>query len=102
PDGEYDLTNFINQDHMAWETQGPIYDRGNEHLGASDRGIAMYRQMLREQIEIVQQGGEPMGLVRDPARNQIIEIAAIAPGEPEEDEDSYSVVPSSAARLAGS
>ena len=62
----------------------------------------MYRQMLREQIEIVQQGGEPMGLVRDPAKNQIIEIAAIAPGEPEEDEDAYSVVPSSAASLAGS
>jgi hypothetical protein len=50
----------------------------------------------------VQQGGEPMGLVRDPAKNQIIEIAAIAPGEPEEDEDAYSVVPSSAASLAGS
>jgi 5,5'-dehydrodivanillate O-demethylase len=102
PDGEYDLTNFINQDHMAWETQGPIYDRGEEHLGASDRGIAMYRQMLREQIEIVQQGGEPMALVRDPAQNQCIEIAAIAPGEPEEDDDSYSVIPSTAVTLASS
>ena len=32
--------------------------------------------MLREQIEIVAQGGEPMALVRDPARNAIIELPA--------------------------
>jgi hypothetical protein len=30
--------------------------------------------MLKEQIEIVQGGGEPMALVREPERNRLIEI----------------------------
>jgi len=74
PDGEYNLTSFYEQDRMAWETQGAIYDRSQEHLGATDRGIVMFRQLLAEQIKIVEQGGEPMALVRDPAKNQIIEF----------------------------
>ena len=48
---------------MAWETQGPITDRTQEHLGAADRGIVILRKLLREQIEIVRKGGEPMGVV---------------------------------------
>jgi 5,5'-dehydrodivanillate O-demethylase oxygenase subunit len=65
------------QDSMAWETQGPITDRTQEHLGAADRGIVMFRRLLREQIDIVQKGGEPMGVVRDPARNEIIHFDVI-------------------------
>jgi 5,5'-dehydrodivanillate O-demethylase len=76
PDGEYPLDTFYGQDKMAWETQGPIFDRSQEHLGASDRGIVLFRQMLREQIEVVQRGGEPLGLVRDPAKNECIELPA--------------------------
>jgi 5,5'-dehydrodivanillate O-demethylase len=75
-DGTYIMETFQSQDKMAWETQGPVYDRSTEHLGASDRGIVMFRKMLREQIEIVQRGGEPMALVRDPAKNQLIELPA--------------------------
>ena len=74
PNGEYDLTTFYGQDRMAWETQGPIYDRTQEHLGATDRGIIMFRRLLSEQIKIVEQGGEPMALIRDPVKNQIIEF----------------------------
>ncbi len=54
------------QDHMAWETQGPIADRTAEHLGASDRGIVLLRRLLREQIERVQRGEDPWGVIRDP------------------------------------
>jgi len=74
PDGEYPMDNFPSQDKMAWETQGPLFDRSAEHLGASDRGIVLYRQMLREQIAVVQRGGEPLGTIRDPAKNQLIEL----------------------------
>jgi 5,5'-dehydrodivanillate O-demethylase oxygenase subunit len=74
PDGEYDLTTFYTQDRMAWETQGPLYDRSEEHLGATDRGIVMFRKLLAEQIKIVEDGGDPIALVRDPAKNQIIEF----------------------------
>ncbi len=72
PEGEHQMTSFPSQDKMAWETQGSIFDRNEENLGASDGGITMYRKVLREQIEIVERGGEPMALVRDPEKNQII------------------------------
>src|SRR4029079_13965711 len=74
PDGEYNLTSFYTQDRMAWETQGGLYDRSQEHLGAAHRGIILLRKLLAEQIKIVEQGGEPMALVRDPAKNHIIEF----------------------------
>jgi 5,5'-dehydrodivanillate O-demethylase oxygenase subunit len=72
PNGEYDLSTFYGQDKMAWETQGAVYDRSAEHLGATDRGIVMFRRLLSEQITVVERGGEPMALVRDPAKNECI------------------------------
>jgi 5,5'-dehydrodivanillate O-demethylase len=65
------------QDAMAWETQGPITDRTREHLGVSDRGIVMYRKLLKEQIDIVRNGGVPMGVIRDPAKNTIIDLDVV-------------------------
>src|SRR5690242_6138685 len=59
---------------MSWITQGPIAARHLERLGASDMGIILYRQVLKEQIERVQRGEHPLGVVRDPARNEIIEL----------------------------
>ena len=70
PDGEYKLDSFFSQDQMAMETQGAIYDRTNENLGVSDRGIVLYRRMLLEQIKRVEEGQEPnVGVVRDAERN---------------------------------
>jgi 5,5'-dehydrodivanillate O-demethylase len=77
PMTKYDTTIVGAQDSMAWETQGEITDRTQEHLGHADRGIVMFRKMLREQIEIVQKGGEPIGVIRDPAKNKIIDIPVI-------------------------
>lgn len=54
------------QDFMAWETQGPILDRTHERLAASDRGVVMYRDMLRREIKKVGQGLDPMNVFRDP------------------------------------
>jgi 5,5'-dehydrodivanillate O-demethylase len=73
-EGNYYMDIVSAQDAMAWETQGPIVDRTEEHLGHADRGIVMFRRMLREQIEIVQQGGDPFGVIRDPAKNTILHI----------------------------
>ena len=72
--GEYHMTNFPSQDAMAYETAGAIFDRTTEHLGASDRGIVMFRRMLREQLDVVAAGGEPMNALRDPERNQRIDF----------------------------
>jgi 5,5'-dehydrodivanillate O-demethylase len=74
PDGEFHLDNFASQDHMAWETQGPISDRGKEHLGESDRGIIMFRKLLRDQIQAVQNGGDPIGNNTDPNKDAVIEL----------------------------
>jgi 5,5'-dehydrodivanillate O-demethylase len=53
------------QDHMAWETQGPIVDRSIERLATTDRGIVMYRDMLKREIERVQMGLDPKCTWRD-------------------------------------
>lgn len=75
PDGRYDLRTFTGQDAMAWETEGEIVDRSKELLGVSDRGIALYRKMVSEQIAAVRAGKEPLGLIRDPEKNRQITIA---------------------------
>jgi 5,5'-dehydrodivanillate O-demethylase len=62
----YTMEDVQYQDHMAWETQGPITDRSVERLATSDRGIVMLRDMLRREIEKVQRGEEPIGVMRDP------------------------------------
>jgi 5,5'-dehydrodivanillate O-demethylase len=74
-DGEYVMNTFASQDAMAWETQGAILDRSQEMLGASDRGVALYRRMLREEIEAVREGRDPAGVLRDAALNESIVIA---------------------------
>jgi 5,5'-dehydrodivanillate O-demethylase oxygenase subunit len=58
------------QDCIAWIGQGPISDRTREHLATSDRGVALYHKMLFEQCECVEQGLDPMGVIRDPAKNE--------------------------------
>jgi 5,5'-dehydrodivanillate O-demethylase len=72
--GEYNMKLVAAQDSMAWETQGPITERTQEHLGVSDEGVIMLRKLLSEQIDLVRRGGEPLGIIRDPKKNRIIEI----------------------------
>jgi 5,5'-dehydrodivanillate O-demethylase len=75
--GEYRLEHVLVQDAMAWETQGAPTDRTQEHLGVGDEGIILLRKILREQIEIVRRGGEPLGVVRDAGKNHLIEFDVI-------------------------
>jgi len=61
------------QDHMAWETQGPVADRTRERLSSSDRGIVLLRQVMMREINKVQQELDPIGIIRDPAKNHFID-----------------------------
>jgi 5,5'-dehydrodivanillate O-demethylase len=61
------------QDHMAWETQGAIADRTDERLGTADRGIVMLRDMLLREIAKVERGQDPLGVVRDGAKNEMLD-----------------------------
>jgi 5,5'-dehydrodivanillate O-demethylase len=75
PDGTLKGDTTNSQDMLAWVTQGEIADRTDERLGSSDRGIVMYRRMLMEQLAKVERGEDPLGVIRDPARNEpMIEI----------------------------
>jgi len=57
------------QDHMARETQGPIADRTRERLTSSDRGVILLREVMMREIAKLQQGQDPMGVIRDPRQN---------------------------------
>lgn len=64
------------QDRVAQESQGPIYDRSKEHLGASDQGVIMLRNMRGESIDAVRQGRDPVWIVRDARENERINFDA--------------------------
>lgn len=56
------------QDIMAIETQGPIAPRRDWHPGTADRGIVMFERMLLREMERVQQGLDPIAVIRDPGQ----------------------------------
>jgi 5,5'-dehydrodivanillate O-demethylase oxygenase subunit len=62
------------QDFAAWASQGEIADRENEHLGQSDVGVIMLRQLLSEEIDRVERGEDPMGVFRDVAADGVIPL----------------------------
>jgi 5,5'-dehydrodivanillate O-demethylase oxygenase subunit len=68
-DGSYVVDTVLGQDMMAWATQGAIADRTTERLATTDRGLILFRKLLQEQIEKVERGEDPMGVVRDAAQN---------------------------------
>jgi 5,5'-dehydrodivanillate O-demethylase oxygenase subunit len=70
PQARYDLYvkwgQILTQDMVMWETQGPVSNRPVERLATSDKGIVMLRELMFQEIEKVQRGEEPMGVIRDP------------------------------------
>ena len=79
------LDNNSGQDNMAWMSQGPVSQRWLEKLGESDKGIILYRRLLKEQMAIVEDGGDPMNVIRDPARN----VNLYVPNEAEEGDTTW-------------
>jgi 5,5'-dehydrodivanillate O-demethylase len=69
----YDVSTVWQQDRVVWETQGEVADRTREHLGATDRGIVLFRRMLGEQIDRVARGEAPsVAVVPLERRDEII------------------------------
>jgi len=61
------LLDFVDGgDVMTWLTQGPIADRTRETLVDTDRGVALLRRVLFEQIDRVRNGDDPLGVIRSP------------------------------------
>ncbi len=72
--GEFIVDNVDGQDMMAWISQGVIADRSLENLGATDKGVVMYRRLLKREMQKVKAGIDPMGILRDSARNERIDL----------------------------
>jgi 5,5'-dehydrodivanillate O-demethylase oxygenase subunit len=72
--GEWITSHVMNQDVVAWVGQGRIADRTQEHLGRSDAGINLLRQCFEANMRRVEEGQDPKGLIRDPARNVCVEL----------------------------
>ncbi len=62
--GEPILDFVLGQDMVMWASQGPIADRSREELGGTDEAVRRFRDLLEEQITLVEAGGEPMNVFR--------------------------------------
>jgi 5,5'-dehydrodivanillate O-demethylase len=69
PDGKYIPDQLNAQDMMVMISQGEITDHAAENLASSDKGVVMYRRTLLEQLERVERGEDPLGVIRDEAKN---------------------------------
>jgi 5,5'-dehydrodivanillate O-demethylase len=67
--GGWVTSHVMNQDFVAWVGQGAIADRTKEHLGSSDRGVILMRKRFLDDMDAIERGEDPKGIVRDPAFN---------------------------------
>lgn len=67
----FDLTDEEHQrypgDYETQVGQGPLTLHSTEHLSSSDRGVSMVRRQFKEQVRIVAEGGDPVGVSFDDA-----------------------------------
>jgi phenylpropionate dioxygenase-like ring-hydroxylating dioxygenase large terminal subunit len=68
---------FPVQDANVTETMGPIQDRMAEHLGTSDIAIAAARRMLFQAIEEIEQGNDPLHVIRDAKDNDYSDMVVL-------------------------
>jgi len=65
--GWFDLTDEEHQrfpgDYETQVGQGPITLHSEERLSSSDRGVSMVRRQFKEQVQIVADGGDPVGVI---------------------------------------
>lgn len=78
PAGKFILDMANGQDHMATVTQGAIAPREREHLGASDAGVVLYRQLLLEQLDRLGRGEPPINVLAGDAP-ELIDFPRAAP-----------------------
>ena len=73
-DGDWITSHVMNQDFVAWVGQGRIADRSKEILSGGDVGISMIRNRFFGEIDTVQRGEDPKGVIRDPAIAQNVAL----------------------------
>ncbi len=73
-DGAYALEVTDIQDMVMWIAQGRTVDRKVEKLATSDQGIGVLRRLFLSEMEKVENGEDPICVVRDPAKNVRIDL----------------------------
>jgi phthalate 4,5-dioxygenase oxygenase subunit len=63
-------TNFLDHDGWAVETQGPIQNRTREHIATTDKAIVAARKLLLKGIKDVQEGRDPLHVIRSASTNR--------------------------------
>ncbi|MGE0803543.1 MAG: Rieske 2Fe-2S domain-containing protein [Lautropia sp.] len=53
------ITGIAEQDACIQESQGPILDRSNEHLGPTDAGVVRWRRLMFDMLRDLENGTEP-------------------------------------------
>ncbi len=61
-------------DAFATESQGAIQDRTREHLATTDTAIIAARRLMLAAVADVAAGRDPLGVVRDPAKNAFADL----------------------------
>jgi phthalate 4,5-dioxygenase len=76
-------------DQWACESMGPIQDRTQEHLGASDKAIIAYRKLLRSALEQAERGETPIMVLDQVSAPRITGPAAVDGIGPADDWQGY-------------
>ena len=81
---------FPSHDLFVTESQGAIMDREAESLVTSDIAIVRSRRLLIEAQEAIRSGRDPLGVERDPARNDYRDLLVLSETlEADTDVDAY-------------
>lgn len=73
------ITGFPNQDVAMWITMGPIADRTNDRLGASDLAIVEFRKQMLEAVRAFQNGETAIGSGDKAIPHEVCAFQAIVP-----------------------
>jgi phthalate 4,5-dioxygenase oxygenase subunit len=75
------ISGFPNQDIAMWVAMGPIANRSDERLGASDVAIVEFRRRMIDAVAEFQQGGEAIGTGGKAIPKEVCSYQAIVPKE---------------------
>jgi len=68
------LLSNVYQDVSIVMSQGRIHDRSQEQPGSSDKGVMLYRSLLRRELAKLRDGKDPINVFRGPSPNDRIEL----------------------------
>ncbi|MBT6117408.1 MAG: aromatic ring-hydroxylating dioxygenase subunit alpha [Rhodospirillaceae bacterium] len=87
----YEMRQAAPGDWDAWTSQGPVTSHSREHLGLTDRGVTMYRRLVRDGVRAVAAGQVPKGLQAEappePLRTFANNTVKRVPPAPTEEDD---------------